>query len=132
MLVRSRLLKITKNLPAVRVAHITISVLAGVFLVAHIAFLFALPTSLPVDLGYVSVAVAVAVWLTGTAFLERLRDSLYFHGVLSSILIGLVMVHAATSTVNIPTFYAEIMFGATVVVMFANAAYQLSRALSRA
>ena len=83
------------------------------------------------DLGYVSVAVAVAVWLTGTAFLERLRDSLFFHGALSSILIGLVMVHAATSSVNIPLFLVEIILGTTLVLMVANATYHFSRAVPK-
>jgi multisubunit Na+/H+ antiporter MnhE subunit len=83
------------------------------------------------DLGYIAVAVSIAVWLTGTAFLERLRDSLFFHGTLSSALAGLVMVHAATSNVNIPFVLSEIILGATLLIMLANATFHLSRAVPR-
>ncbi len=131
MLLRSKLLKVTKNIAAIRGTHIAVSALAGVFLLIHVAYLFTPPVSVSMDLGYVSVAVAVAVWLTGTAFLERLRDSLFFHGALSSILIGLVMVHAATSSVNIPLFLVEIILGTTLVLMVANATYHFSRAVPK-
>ncbi|HVC26887.1 MAG TPA: hypothetical protein VND40_01875 [Nitrososphaerales archaeon] len=131
MLLRSKLLKVTKNIAAIRGTHVAVSALAGVFLLFHIAYLFIPPISVSMDLGYVSVAVAVAVWLTGTAFLERLRDSLFFHGALSSILIGLVMVHAATSSVNIPLFLVEAILGTTLVVMVANATYHLNRAVPK-
>lgn len=131
MLLRSKLLKVTKNIAAIRATHIAVSALAGVFLLVHVAYLFTPPVSVSMDLGYVSVAVAVAVWLTGTTFLERLRDSLFFHGALSSILIGLVMVHAATSSVNIPLFLVEIILGTTLVLMVANATYHFSRAVPK-
>lgn len=131
MLLRSRLLKVTKNVAAVRATHVAVSALAGVFLLIHVAYLFTPPVSVPMDLGYVSVAVAVAVWLTGTAFLERLRDSLFFHGALSSMLVGLVMIHAATSSVNIPLFMVEIILGTTVTLMVASAAYHFSRAVPK-
>ncbi len=131
MLLRSKLLKLTKNIAAIRGTHVAVSTLAGVFLLIHVVYLFSPPVSVSMDLGYVSVATAVAVWLTGTAFLERLRDSLFFHGALSSILIGLIMVHAATSSVNIPFFLAEIILGTTLIVMVANATYHLSRAMPK-
>lgn len=131
MLLRSKLLKVTKNIAAVRATHIAVSAFAGVFLLVHIAYLFTPPISVSMDLGYVSVAVAAVVWLSGTAFLERLRDSLFFHGVLSSILIGLIMVHAATSSVNIPLFLVEIILGTTLVLMVANATYHFSRAVPK-
>ncbi len=131
MLVRPKLLKVTKNLAAIRATHIVVSVLAGVLLVAHISYLFAPPNSISLDLGYVSVIVATGVWLTGTAFLERLRDALFFHGTLSMILVGLVVAHAATSNVNIPSFLSEAMLGCTFVIMLANAVYHLRRAAPR-
>jgi hypothetical protein len=131
MLLRSKLLKVTKNIAAIRATHVAVSALAGVFLLIHVAYLFTPPISVSMDLGYVSVAVAVAVWLSGTAFLERLRDSLFFHGALSSILIGLIMVHAATSSVNIPLFLVEIILGTTLVLMVANATYHFSRAVPK-
>ncbi len=131
MLLRSMVLKVTKNIAAVRGTHVAVSAAAGLFLLVHIVYLYTPPISVAIDLGYASVAVAVAVWLTGTAFLERLRDSLFFHGSLSSILVGLIMIHAAASSVNIPLFLAEIILGATLVVMVANATYHLSRAVPK-
>lgn len=131
MLVRSKLLKVTRNIAAVRATHVAVSFLAGVFMLAHIAYLFTPPITVGVDLGYVSVGVSVAVWLTGTAFLERLRDSLFFHGTLSTLLAGLIMVHAATATVDIPALLSETMLGLTVVIMVANAAYHIRRVTAR-
>ncbi len=131
MLFRSKMLRMTKNIAAVRGAHIAVSFLAGVFMIAHIAYLFVPPTSIAVDLGYVSVVISVAVWLTGTAFLERLRDSLFFHGTLSTILAGVIMVHAATSSVTIPLVLSQVMLGLTVLIMVANAAYHIRRVMTR-
>ena len=131
MLLRPKLLKVTKNIAAIRLAHILISALAGIFMILHIAYLFSPPISVSMDLGYLAVVVSIAVWLTGTAFLERLRDSLFFHGTLSSALAGLVMVHAATSNVNIPFVLSEIILGATLLIMLANATFHLSRAVPR-
>jgi len=132
MLVRPLILKVTKDIAAIRVAHITISTLAGVFMIVHVVYLFGLPTTVSLDLGYISVAVSVAVWLTGTAFLERLRDSLFFHGTLASALVGLVMVHAATSSVNIPAILSEIILAATLMLMLTNATFHLTKAIPRA
>lgn len=131
MMVRPKLLKLTRNIAAIRGTHIAISFLAGVFMVVHVAYLFIPPTTVAVDLGYLAVGIAIAVWLTGTAFLERLRDSLFFHGTLSTILAGVIMVHAATSSVNIPLYLSEAMLGLTVVIMVANAAYHVRRATAR-
>jgi hypothetical protein len=131
MLVRSRVLKVTRNLAAVRAAHVTISVLAGVFMIVHVSLLFLPPTTTAVDLGYLSVGVAAVVWLTGTAFLERLRDSLFFHSTLATVLVGLIMVHAATSSLEMPSLLSQGMLATTVMIMLANAAYQYRRAFAR-
>lgn len=131
MLVRSRVLKVTRNIAAVRAIHVLISALAGVFIIVHVSLLFLPPMSVAVDLGYLAVGVAVVVWLSGTAFLERLRDSLFFHGTLSTILVGLIMAHAATSSLEMPALLSEGMLAMTVLIMFANAAYQYRRAVAR-
>lgn len=131
MLVRSRILKVTRNIAAVRGIHVAISVLAGVFIIVHVSLLFLPPMSVAVDLGYLSVGVAVVVWLSGTAFLERLRDSLFFHGTLSTILVGLIMAHAATSSLEMPALLSEGMLATTILIMFANATYQYRRAVAR-
>ena len=131
MLLRPKMLKLTRNIAAIRATHIAISALAGIFMIIHVSYLFVLPISVSLDLGYLAVGVSIAVWLTGTAFLERLRDSLFFHGTLSSALVGLVMIHAATSNVNIPVVLSEIILVATLLVMLANATFHLSRAVPR-
>jgi len=130
MLLRSKLLTLTKNLNLIRGIHIAISTLAGAFLILHITYLFILPVSNGIILGYVAVGAAIVVWLSGAAFLERLRDSLFFHGSMTAVLVGLSVMHAATVSLNIPNLWAEIMLGGTILVMLANASYHLLRAVS--
>ena len=130
MLLRSKLLKITKNLGAVRSIHVAVSTLGGFFLVLHIAVQFLPPISTGIIFGYGAVIVSVAVWLTGTAFLEKVKDSLFFHGVVSAILIPLSMMHAATAGTNIPFYWSQILLAGTAGVIFANAALHIKRALS--
>ena len=130
MLLRSKLLTLTKNLNLIRGIHIAISTLAGIFLILHITSLFTLPVSNGIILGYAAVGLSVIVWLSGTAFLERLRDSLFFHGSMTSVLVGLSVMHAAVVSLNIPTLWAQLMLGGTVLVMLANASFHLVRAVS--
>jgi len=129
MLFRSKLLKVTKNIAVVRTLHLVISTLAGLFLTLHIAVLFLPPISTGIVLGYVAVIASVVAWLTGTAFLQKVKDSLFFHGVLSSILIPLALMHAATASTNVPAALEEAFLGGAAVVVFSNAALQIKRAL---
>jgi hypothetical protein len=108
MLVRRRILKFTKNLTLLRKVHIYAATLAGLFIVLHVAYFVSYPVSSAVLLGYGSAAMAVFVWVTGTAFLERLRDSLFYHGAMSLSTIGLMVVHSAGAGVNIPVAVAEV------------------------
>ncbi len=130
MLLRSRLLKMTKNIALVRWTHVIVSTLAGLFLALHISSLFLPPASTGVILGYAAVLASVAAWLTGAAFLEKVKDSLFFHGVLSSILIPLALMHAATASVNITGYLSELLLAGSAGVVFANAALHVKRALS--
>ena len=130
MLLRSKILKLTKNITLIRTVHVAVSTSAGLFLTLHISTLFQLPTSNGIILGYVAVAVAVVAWLTGTAFLQKVRDSLFFHGVLSSLLIPLVIMHAASASLNIPADVFTVLLAGTAGVVFANAALHIWRALS--
>lgn len=130
MLLRSKLLKVTRNVVLLRVIHVILATLAGLFLALHISTLFLPPASTGILLGYGSVAASVVAWLTGTAFLEKVKDSLFFHGVLSSLLIPLALMHAATSSTNIPPYWSQVMLGATAGVVLANAALHVKRALS--
>jgi len=106
MLVRRRLLKYTKNLNLLRKVHVYAATGAGLFIVLHVAYFFGYPTTDAILLGYGSVAMAIFVWVTGTAFLERLRDSLFYHGTMSLSTIGLMVVHSAGAGVNIPVAFA--------------------------
>lgn len=128
MLLRSRLLKMTKNIGLIRSFHLVFATLAGLFLALHISSLYLPPVSTGVTLGYVAVIASVVAWLTGTAFLQKVKDSLFFHGVLSSILIPLSLMHAATASTNIPAYWAEVLLGGSAAVVTANAALHLIRA----
>jgi hypothetical protein len=130
MLLRSRLLKLTNNLALVRASHLLISALAGLFLALHISTQFLPPASTGIILGYGAVIISLAAWLTGTAFLEKVKDSLFFHGVLSSVLIPLALIHAATSGANFPLYWSQLLLAATASVVLANAALHIRRALS--
>jgi hypothetical protein len=76
MLVRRKLLKYTKNLERMRKLHIYAATGGGFFLMLHFAYFIIWPLTIGVILGYISASIAATVWLTGTAFLERFRDSL--------------------------------------------------------
>jgi len=130
MLLRSKVLKLTKNIALVRSTHLVISAAAGLFLALHISSLFLPPVSTGILLGYAAVITSVVAWLTGTAFLQKVKDSLFFHGVLSAILIPLSMMHVATSSTNLPAYWAQILLVGTAAVVFANAALHIKRALS--
>ena len=124
MLLRGRILKITRNLQLIRVTHIAISTFAGVFLLLHVAYFISYPITNGVILGYASFATALVVWLTGSAFLEKMRGSLFFHSTLSIVLLSLALMHAATTGINLPLLFSELVLGTTVVVVLTNVVYQ--------
>ena len=130
MLLRSRLLKATRNLNLVRSIHVAVSTLAGFFLILHIATLFLPPATEGIMLGYAAVVVSAILWLTGTAFLRKVKDSLFFHGVLSGVLIPLAIMHAAIASPNIALDWSRFMVAGSAGVVFANAALQVRRAAS--
>jgi hypothetical protein len=124
MLLRRQILKRFKNLDLIRRLHIGVASLAGLFLVLHVAYFFSYPITLEVFLGYVSAAIALVVWMTGTAFLERFRDSLYFHGTLSLSAIALIVIHSASAGFNVPFAVAEVVLaGTTAVAIFKTLQY---------
>lgn len=119
MLIRKKLLKLTKNLELLRKIHIYIAGLGGMFLVLHVAYFITWPLTTAIVLGYVSAAMAGAVWLTGTAFLERFRYSLFYHGSLSFAAISLMVIHAAGAALNFPIIFAYgVLLLATVAVIY--------------
>jgi hypothetical protein len=130
MLLRSKLLKLTKNISLIRSIHIGVSTLAGLFLSLHIASLFLPPVSTGILLGYAAVVVSVILWLTGTAFLQKVKDSLFFHGVLSAVFVPLALMHAATASPNLSGHLSQALLGGAAIVVLANAALHIKRALS--
>ncbi len=130
MLLRSKLLKLTRNIALVRGIHVVVSTLAGLFLVLHISALFLPPQSTGIILGYAALLASAVAWVSGAAFLEKVKDSLFFHGVLSSILIPLAIMHAAMASVNIPPYLSQVLLAGSAGVVFANAALHIKRALS--
>jgi hypothetical protein len=129
MALRKLLLKKTKNLDLLRRVHIVVAALAGLFLVLHIAFFINFPLNDGIILGYVSTAVAVFVWLTGTAFLERFRDSLFFHGTMTSAAVAIILLHAAVSGINLPTTFTDWMFMGVIVGLAVGTSRQLGKLL---
>ena len=43
-------------------------------MVLHVAYFITWPLNVEIFLGYASATLALVVWVTGTAFLERFRD----------------------------------------------------------
>ena len=124
MLLRKRILKRFKNLELMRRAHIAVATLGGLFLVLHVAYLITWPLSIEILLGYISATLALVVWLTGTAFLERFRDSLYFHGTLSLSAISLMVIHSVGAGLNVPFAFAEVVLvGTTSVAVYKTSQY---------
>jgi len=124
MLLRRRILKRFKNLDLIRRIHIAVAGLGGLFLVLHVAYFVTWPLNIEILLGYISATLALVVWLTGTAFLERFRDSLYFHGTLSLSAISLMVIHSSAAGLNVPIDFAEIVLvGTTGVAVYKTAQY---------
>ncbi len=127
MVLRGKILKIVKNLSFIRSLHIAVSALAGIFIVIHVSFYVSYPINFGVSLGYATFAMAIVVWLTGTAFLEKIRDSLLFHSSFSIAFLGLALIHASSSGANIPQNLSVLILVSAVGVLIVNALYQLSK-----
>ncbi len=131
MVFRGKILKITKNLAAVRSAHVATSALAGVCIAIHVSFYVTMPINFGILLGYFAFGMAVVVWLTGTAFLERVRDSFLYHSSFSTVFIALALLHAASSSSNFPVLMSDLILISATVVLLVNIGYQLSKMRSQ-
>lgn len=130
MLGRKRLLRYTRNLTLIRKLHIYFASGAGLFIILHMAFFLSYPVTYAVLLGYLSAAVAGIVWITGTAFLERLRDSLFYHGAMSFTTIALIVVHSTGAGVNIPIGAAGVTLAIVTFLVMMKAWHHLSKLLT--
>jgi len=121
MLLRRSLLRFTKNLELLRKIHMYAGTLGGLFLVLHVAYFVSYPLSDAIVLGYISAVVAGIVWITGSAFLERFKDGLFYHGSLSLVAISLMVIHAASSGSNVPLILAYAVLSVISLVVLAKA-----------
>ncbi len=113
MLARKRILKYSRNLDLLRRIHVYIAVLGGLFLILHVAYYITWPITSPIILGYVATGVAAVVWLTGMAFLERFKDTLFYHGSLSFAAISLIVIHAMSAGINLPVVIVYVVLALT-------------------
>ena len=132
MMIRKKLFKFTKNLELLRKIHIYAATAGGIFLVLHVAYYISWPLTSGIVLGYVSASIALAVWLTGTAFLERFRDSLFFHGSLSMGAISLMVIHAASAGINFPIITAYAVTLVTTLVVIYKASQHTTKTMKAA
>ena len=109
MLFKKPILRRTKDPWLLRTIHIIIAGLGGAFLVFHVVVFLLFPLSLPVLFGYLAVYAALAVWITGTLFFESLRNSMFYHGLLSLVAIALMAVHVFSAGRTVPDFIAGIV-----------------------
>ncbi|MDA4128271.1 MAG: hypothetical protein OK422_02215 [Thaumarchaeota archaeon] len=127
MAARRMVLKRVRNLNLLRRVHILASTLAGLFLILHIAYFIGYPFDNGIVLGYISTALALLVWLTGTAFLERFRDSLFFHSTMTLGVVSLVLLHSAVSGVNLPFLLSGGIITAVVITMIVSTTRHVER-----
>lgn len=112
-----------------RRVHIYAATLGGLFLVLHVAYFISYPITSGIALGYVSAAMALVVWITGTAFLERFRDSLFYPSSLSLATIALMVIHSASEGINIPLLFAYAVLILTSVVALYKASKHADKLL---
>lgn len=124
---RARLVRRFGGTERLRKVHVAVSLVALLSLSLHVALLFALPVTLPVDLGYGAVALGALLWLTGVGFLERNRDSFFLHGSLALAVASLALVHAASSGTNVPPVAAFAVLAIAGVVALASAGYNAKK-----
>ena len=127
-LIRGRLLFMT-NLLLVRRAHMITALLGGLFLALHVAYLISYPMNGAIVLGYIAVAVALFLGITGTSYLQRFREARFYHGPISLAAIALMTIHAAGSGFNLPVWMATATLAATAGLVFTFAARQLGKML---
>ena len=70
---------------------------------------------------------SIVVWMTGVAFLEKVRDSLLFHSSFSVVFVSLALMHAASANYNMLPIVSELLLVATLIVIISNVWYQLKK-----
>jgi hypothetical protein len=113
MLFRRPLLGYLKDPDLLRTIHVAVAGLGGAFLVVHVVFFLLFPVNLPVLFGYIATYAALAIWVTGALFLEGLRGSLFYHGLLSLVGISLMVVHVFSAGRGLP----DVVSGVVLVLI---------------
>jgi len=114
---RSRHLHLN-NLKLIRKGHTWIALLGGLFVIIHVAYFISYPINNAIILGYLAVAAALFLGLTGTAYLQRFREARFYHGSMTLAAIALITVHAVGSGFNLPAWLATFTLAVTAGVVF--------------
>jgi hypothetical protein len=107
--------------------HIVIAGAGGFFLGLHVVLFLAFPLSLPVLLGYAATGAALFVWITGGVYFQGVRNSIFYHGLLSIVGIFLMVVHTFGAGRNIPMELSGLSLAVIAVVVLAGVARQVLR-----
>ena len=108
--------------------HIVIAAAGGVFLGLHVVLFLAFPLSLPVLLGYAASGAALFVWITGGIYFQGVRNSMFYHGLLSIGAIFLMVVHTFGAGRNIPVVLSGLSLALIAVAVLAGVTWQLVKA----
>jgi hypothetical protein len=130
MLFRRSLLRRFRTPDLLREVHVVVAASGGAFLIFHVVFFLLFPLSLPVLIGYIATYAAFVVWVTGLLFLEGLRGSLFYHGLLSLIGVSLMMVHVFSAGRDIPLTISGLVLILVASAVLGSAVRQFAR-LSR-
>jgi hypothetical protein len=105
--------------------HVLIAGAGGVFLGLHVVLFLAFPLSLPVLLGYAATGAALFVWITGGIYFQGVRNSMFFHGLISIGAIFLMVVHTFGAGRNIPVELSGLSLALTAVAVLAGVSWKL-------
>ena len=127
MVFRKSLLRATRRPNLLRALHVGVGAVGGAFLVVHVAFFLTFPVSVAVLYGYVATYVAFFVWVTGLLFIEGLRSSVYYHGILSLLGVSLMVLHVFDAGRGIPLFDSGILLVLIASCVIIGAVVQILR-----
>ncbi len=105
--------------------HVVIAGAGGFFLGLHVVIFLAFPLSLPVLLGYGATGAALFVWVTGGVYFQGVRNSMFYHGLLSIGAIFLMVVHTFGAGRNIPMELSGISLALIAIIVLAGVARQV-------
>ncbi len=108
--------------------HVVVAGVGGAFLGLHVVLFLSFPLSLPVLLGYAATGAALFVWITGAIYFQGVRNSMFYHGLLTIGGIFLMVVHTFGAGRNIPVELSGISLAATAIVVLAVVSWRLAKA----